>query len=144
MTVTYLKDGCIQVTNPHDALLLLLAGVNLVNCDNTVHEPPATENLYQLLNTDGSATGWKLGDTVMSIQIDPEYKEPNSVLYIPADVARGLVSLNCYDVPTWNTTGGIEDGSVHQIGSGYDGYDSVFLRRHKDRWNLLPEITMDK
>lgn len=128
MTVTYLKDGRIEVDKPYDALLLQLAGIRLVNKWN-----------LEDWRFDGKEWG-----------VFNEYLQTfnraylDQTLYVPADVAQVLV----YNTPengfSWDYlfANMIADGDILRFRS-WDDEDDVYMRRHNDRWNLLPEIEIE-
>lgn len=117
MTVKFLKDGRIEVKDPHDARLLQMAGVYLTESDGSRPR----------------AFAWDAGDNVP--------------VYVPANVARGLVVLDD------DLLGGIRWGEdAHIISCSHNGLNEakwrcvkfIYIRRHNDRWNLLPDIEMEK
>lgn len=133
MTVTYLKDGRIEVKNPHDALLLSLAGVKIEYLWGKEWIFDVNKNtLPDLCDNEG-------GFVTNNMWIDTHLP-----LYVPADVARGLVLVLCQilgDLVTW----GGEDITMATPSEYLKNptWDNIYVRRHNDRWNLLPEIEME-
>lgn len=133
MTVTYLKDGRIEVKDPHDALLLSLAGIPLVN-ENKLEQWQFNGTRWGVLNKFYDGTEY----------FNDAWMDKNTTLYVPADVARGLVLVLCQilgDLVTW----GGEDITMATPSEYLKNptWDNIYVRRHNDRWNLLPEIEME-
>lgn len=120
MTVKSLKDGRIEVKDPHDALLLSLAGITLVN-ENKLEKWQFNGTRWGVLNKFYDGTEY----------FNDAWMDNSTTLYVPADVARGLVDeqgnwLEGMDIAVKQTFRNV-----------------LFLRYHNDRWNLLPEIEME-
>lgn len=129
MTVTYLKDGRIEVKDPHDALLLQLAGIKLVNKWN-----------LEDWRFDGKEWG-----------VFNEYLQTfnraylDQTLYVPAEVARLLVTNTSDGGIGWDYlyASMIAEGDILRFES-WDDEEYIYMRRDNDRWNLLPDIEMEK
>jgi hypothetical protein len=114
MTVTDLKDGRIEVEKPRDALLLSLAGVKLVN-------------KWGLEEWRFDGKEWGVFNEFLNT-FNPS--RLNTILYVPADVAKEMIKLH--------------QGQPHWKDCTSTGIRGVYMRRHNDRWNLLPDIEMEK
>lgn len=119
MTVTYLKEGRIKVANSHDALLLALAGVELVN-------------EWNLENWRFNGKEWGVFNEYLNT-FNPAYL--CQTLYVPAEVAKELVWITPSGRAIWDAG---ENPMIKKIAN-----DNVHLIKHNDRWNLLPEIEME-
>lgn len=134
MTVIYLKDGRIEVKDPHDALLLSLAGIKL----ETEHEYNITYVLDDgwIINIDGVEIGTLI--------------EAHMPLHIPADVANNLIkiySISGKQFVSWRYFNGgsyfLREGLTLYFTDSAAETASVHMRRHNNRWNLLPDIEME-
>jgi len=130
MTVTYLKDGRIEVKDPRDALLLRLAGIVIETFEGKIAPIVAADKLK------AESSGYNY-NIIMEAQfpIMPNQYMPETRLYVPADVAKGLTNKNCTQWLLGDDIASFEE---------YHSEDIVYMRRHNDRWNLLPEIEMEK
>ena len=131
MTVTYLKDGRIEVKDAHDALLLSLAGIELYSQYEDDEEP--TRFIFKEHGWYQEDRPLEWGSSMICYQGFPE------TLYVPADVARGLVWVTPSGRAVWNA-GKHERIKYLEVLRN----DEVYLIKHNDRWNLLPEIEMEK
>lgn len=134
MTVTYLKDGRIEVKDPHDALLLSLAGIIL------------TDGRHVYAFARGK---WHVDGNI----IHSTFGLP---LYVRADVARGFVvcissdsdpeDRNLQRIYWYNARSDdpVKEGDIVRFVTEHIERYKVSMRLHNDRWNLLPEIEMEK
>lgn len=139
MTVTYLKDGRIKVDKAYDAILLTLAGIRLESYKRKWKFPYAKIKA-RLIGEEKKLV------CECNFPLSPNHNEhtPNKALYVPADVARGLVTNTSDGGVVWDYLYGIRiaDGDILKFDT-WDDEDSVYMRRHNDRWNLLPEIEIE-
>lgn len=132
MTVTYLKDGRIEVKDAHDALLLQLAGIKLV--DASGQEWIFLEQSWGVLEYCNNLNHWLCNK-----------KAPQETLYVPADVARLLVTNTSDGGIGWDYlyASMIAEGDILRFES-WDDEEYIYMRRYNDRWNLLPDIEMER
>ena len=138
MTVTYLKDSRIEVEDPHDALLLRLAGILLYDWQGKHAFFDAKDELER------ADEYCKINFTAV-FPVQKNQYMPERRLYVPADVARLLVTNTSDGGIGWDYlyASMIADGDILRFES-WDDEEYIYMRRHNDRWNLLPEIEMEK
>jgi len=116
MTVIYQPDGRIRVDDPHDALLLSLAGVDLFEQHGVQQKFLGTE--------------WA---DMLSPQPEPVCY-PRLPLYVPAEIAKDLVRKWQYLEFCW------WDDEIHE--TTVNG-NIIYMKHHNNRWNVLPDIKME-
>jgi hypothetical protein len=123
MTVTYQPDGRIRVDNPHDALLLSLAGVELFEDSGSLWQ------FYDGKHQDAELfySGWFV--FLSPASVGESFANINLPLCVPAEVAKDLVSLYHYG-PEWE---GVDIKRVEELGD-------AALIEHNNRWHVLPDI----
>ena len=133
MTVTYLKDGRIEVKDAHDALLLSLAGIDMdYSKGNKVHYCEKSSK-------------WGVVTDSLFFKFIDVLRLDCLPLYVPADVARLLVTNTSDGGIGWDYlyASMIAEGDILRFES-WDDEEYIYMRRHNDRWNLLPEIEKER
>ena len=134
MTVIYQTDGRIRVDDPHDALLLSLAGVELFDYGNdTYRKWVFSGQSWSVMRMEGHLGGIE-GDW---LPYRPEFPES---LYVRKAWAKMHVLVfydSIRDTASWNDRRNIKSCST------YDGSFQFQMRHHNNRWHVLPDIKME-
>lgn len=142
MTAIYLKDGRIAVPLAEDAILLTLAGIRLESYKGKWAFPYAQIKARLIEGT--RELVFKC-----NFPLSPNHNEhtPQKTLYVPADVAKGLVDTTnkCWGLREDHTLAPHAEGKIFNPSYYEKGIPrTMYLRRYAGRWNLLPEIEFEK